>query len=234
MTKSARALPYIFLDASRPRIVGQVGFAASDPNSGSPTFRAFSWESRQDFAARLTVFLDEMLVATNLTFEHIERIGVGIGPGSLTGVRTAVAFLRTLSQVSGKPLSGISLFDWAIATLAASGERGPIRISVPALRDKVFALDIDSDLEATSHMGSSVEERLTLVARSDAGDGRPHFGIWYGDSIIRTVDPSPEALHHLMTQHNSATAHDDFELLLQIAPLYVIPPLAEINLVKRG
>ncbi|MFZ2959955.1 MAG: tRNA (adenosine(37)-N6)-threonylcarbamoyltransferase complex dimerization subunit type 1 TsaB [Candidatus Ozemobacteraceae bacterium] len=231
---------YVFLDASNPRIIGQIGFRRLKDKTVlrplSPPFQSFAWDSRQDFAARLTAFLDEMLAATGEEFSSIDCLGVCIGPGSLTGVRTAVAFMRTLSYAVGKPLLGVSLFDWAAASLATAGEIRSVRLSVPALRDKVFALDLEGCLEQASYSGAAAEKQLKFILRSDNGDGRPHFGIRHGDdaSDIIKLEPTPEALHRLMIRSEAAVSPNDFEGLLRITPLYVIPSLAEINLEKRG
>ena len=212
---------YLFLDASRPRIIGQIGNAAVPGD-----FRAFAWDSRQDFAARLTALLDEMLASRTWTFDRVARLGVGIGPGSLTGVRVAVAFIRTLAQVGNKPLVGISLFDWAAATLCDSGVAGPVRLSAPAMRDQVFALDLPDRLDDVT---TTADADLPVVLRSDPGKGFPHYGIWYQAPGITLLEPSGAALHRLMAR----PAATGFEDRLRIAPHYVIPSIAELNLAVR-
>lgn len=221
-------MKYLFLDASRPRIIGQIGDASLPAEAGPEAFTAFVWDSRQDFAARLTAMLDELLNTRAWTFEMIDRLGVGIGPGSLTGVRVAVAFIRSLAQVGGKPLVGVSLFDWAAATLHRQGRTGPLRLSVPALRDQVFALDLPDRLDGVL---TTSQADLPLVSKTAPSPGFPHFGVWYQTPQITLLEPSPEALHGLLSRPVAAS----FEEMLQIAPHYVIPSIAELNLaVKEG
>lgn len=43
--------------------------------------------------------------------EQIDRLAVGIGPGTFTGLRIAVAFAKSLAAAWRKPLCGISSFD---------------------------------------------------------------------------------------------------------------------------
>ena len=42
---------------------------------------------------------------------RVDRIGVGIGPGSFTGVRIAISYAKALALGWGVPLCGISSFD---------------------------------------------------------------------------------------------------------------------------
>jgi tRNA threonylcarbamoyladenosine biosynthesis protein TsaB len=61
-------------------------------------------ESGLDAVAR--ALRDEGVVPTAL-----ERIAVGIGPGSFTGLRIAIAYAKSLAQAWRKPLVGIASFD---------------------------------------------------------------------------------------------------------------------------
>ncbi len=42
---------------------------------------------------------------------HVDRIGVGIGPGSFTGVRIAISYAKALALGWNVPLCGVSSFD---------------------------------------------------------------------------------------------------------------------------
>lgn len=53
----------------------------------------------------------------------LDRIGVGIGPGSFTGVRIAISYAKSLAQGWKRPLAGISSFDALEAGLAPPSDR---------------------------------------------------------------------------------------------------------------
>lgn len=53
----------------------------------------------------------------------LDRIGVGIGPGSFTGVRIAISYAKSLAQGWKRPLAGISSFDALEAGLAPPPDR---------------------------------------------------------------------------------------------------------------
>ncbi|MEO6912413.1 MAG: tRNA (adenosine(37)-N6)-threonylcarbamoyltransferase complex dimerization subunit type 1 TsaB [Candidatus Baltobacteraceae bacterium] len=52
---------------------------------------------------------------------ELDRIGVGIGPGSFTGLRIVVSYAKSLAQAWKKPLVGVSSFDSLEANVAALG-----------------------------------------------------------------------------------------------------------------
>jgi tRNA threonylcarbamoyladenosine biosynthesis protein TsaB len=56
---------------------------------------------------RIEALLDE----AGLRLRDLDRIAVGLGPGSFTGVRIAVAYAKSLAYGSGVPLVGISSYD---------------------------------------------------------------------------------------------------------------------------
>ena len=53
----------------------------------------------------------KLLDAAGLRLRELDRIAVGIGPGSFTGARIAVAYAKSLAYGSGVPLVGISSYD---------------------------------------------------------------------------------------------------------------------------
>jgi tRNA threonylcarbamoyl adenosine modification protein YeaZ len=52
-----------------------------------------------------------VLAARGLTLGDLDRLAVGIGPGSFTGVRIAVSYAKALALARGLPLVGISSYD---------------------------------------------------------------------------------------------------------------------------
>jgi tRNA threonylcarbamoyladenosine biosynthesis protein TsaB len=51
------------------------------------------------------------LTTASLDLHAVDRIGVGIGPGSFTGIRIALSYAKALAYATGKPLVGISSYD---------------------------------------------------------------------------------------------------------------------------
>jgi tRNA threonylcarbamoyladenosine biosynthesis protein TsaB len=52
-----------------------------------------------------------VLAARGLALRDLDRLAVGIGPGSFTGVRIAVSYAKALALAAGLPLTGVSSYD---------------------------------------------------------------------------------------------------------------------------
>ena len=66
---------------------------------------------RADALERGLERIADLLADASLALRDLDRIAVGIGPGSFTGVRIAVAYAKSLAYGSGVPLVGISSYD---------------------------------------------------------------------------------------------------------------------------
>jgi tRNA threonylcarbamoyladenosine biosynthesis protein TsaB len=64
--------------------------------------------ARPAHASRLLALIEEAFSGAGVTWEAIERIAVGIGPGGFTGLRIGIATARALAQARDLPLVGVS------------------------------------------------------------------------------------------------------------------------------
>lgn len=68
-------------------------------------------EDRQYAASLLIPTIQEVLDQANWQKSDLEAIVVGVGPGSFTGVRTAVVTARTIAQALNLPLVGVPILE---------------------------------------------------------------------------------------------------------------------------
>ena len=85
------------------------GFSAAVARDGQ--IAASRWESGHVALERGLALVDDVLADAQLAPEQIERLAVGIGPGSFTGLRIAIAYAKSLAAAWRRPLVPIDSFD---------------------------------------------------------------------------------------------------------------------------
>ena len=94
--------------------------AADDPPAGG----------RPGHAQRLLSLIDELMTRGGADWDSIERIAVGVGPGTFTGLRIGIASAQALAAARALPLVGVSTLR--SLALAAHG-RGPQRATLAVI-----------------------------------------------------------------------------------------------------
>lgn len=201
---------YVFINGSDLTTEGQIGC--------DNRFQWFAWATDRNLVARLPALFDEMLRQFGLGLEDIDRFGVCLGPGSLTGLRVAGAFARALATLTGKPLVGIDLFSWAARTLVRQGTRGQVALFLPTLMNQAFRADMDLDTLRDEVPAIHLVERFSPERPPNA------YGIRYPEGTLPPVHPNATVLHEMMQR---ATGAHDPETVQRLVPLYVIPSQAE-------
>jgi len=86
--------------------------------------------------------IDKLLKKAALTPKDLTAVGMGVGPGSFTGIRVGLSCGLTMSQILGIPAYGISSLD-----LAGKNSPNPV---IKAYRDKYYTADYNDKGERTS------------------------------------------------------------------------------------
>ena len=91
---------------------------------------------RPAHANRLLAAAEEALERAGLRWEDVERIAVGVGPGSFTGLRIGIATARALAQGRGLPLVAVSSLE---ALALGAGDAELVLAVLDARRGEAFA-----------------------------------------------------------------------------------------------
>lgn len=122
-----------------------VAFEIDDADGGCRVVAEWTLNVSAAHSERLLWAIDQLLAAAGWSLEQIERFGVGVGPGSFTGLRIGLTTARTLAHAQGKPLIGVS--SLAVRALPAAREclawKKPgtrLVVAEDACKGEVFAL----------------------------------------------------------------------------------------------
>ncbi len=103
--------------------------AVDDPPAGA----------RPGHAQRLLVLINELLQQSGAGWEEVDRIAVGTGPGTFTGLRIGIATAQALAAASDTPLVGVStLRSLETVALAQLPSPRPVLAVIDARRGEAF------------------------------------------------------------------------------------------------
>lgn len=129
---------------------------------------------RPGHAAQTLPLATRLLDEAGLTFGDLDRIGVGIGPGTFTGLRIGVATARALAQSSGAELVGVS----TLRTVAAAVEDDrPVLAVLDARRGEAFVAAYEGE-RVVREPAAVTPEQLGQIASPGVlavGDGAVRF-----------------------------------------------------------
>ena len=121
--------------------------ALGDTTRPNAVIGALAFEGRRTLSVQLFRQIDALLAANGLTQDSIEAYAVGIGPGSFTGLRVGMTTMKTLAQVTGRPLVGVGTLDAYAASLALDTSGHCLVPVVHSRRNEVYtAIYVDGVL----------------------------------------------------------------------------------------
>ncbi len=178
--------------------------SAAVVESGKMRAHAFQLMAR-GHAEALAPMVEVVMREAGIAFTSLDRLGVTTGPGTFTGQRVGLAFMRGLALTLKLPLVGITTLDAmaeaalarvdaSVAVACADARRGEIYLGARTRDGKTL---IEPTLlalgTAASHLASLLPENETMVAL--AGTAFEIFapqlatrGIKSTDSFVRVPD----------------------------------------------
>jgi tRNA threonylcarbamoyladenosine biosynthesis protein TsaB len=164
---------------------------------------------------------------------RIDRIAVGVGPGSFTGLRIGISTARALSQARALPLAPVgSLAALARGMSEVAGGDVPVLPVFDARRSEAFAALFEEGDELWPPFVTPPEQLAERVRDLDqpplaAGDGALRFAAEL-EAAGATVAPPESSIHRVAARHVCALGEVAAEAPTdQIQPLYLRPPDAK-------
>jgi tRNA threonylcarbamoyladenosine biosynthesis protein TsaB len=94
---------------------------------------------RPGHVSQLLPLIEQAMDQAHTAWDDIERIAVGVGPGTFTGLRIGIATAHGLAQARGLPLAGVSTLEALAAEAARDEQEGPVLAVLDARRGEAFA-----------------------------------------------------------------------------------------------
>jgi tRNA threonylcarbamoyladenosine biosynthesis protein TsaB len=167
----------------------------------------------------------DLLHEANLTWQAVDRIAVGVGPGTFTGLRIGVATARGLAQATGAQLAAVSTLE-SLWRNARESEH-PVVACLDARRGEAFVAAWGAGGEQLVPEQAVTPGQLGQIAagvRIAVGDGAIRFRSEIeaaGCLVPPGDDPRHQvcaSVHCLIARHAPAVGRDD------LVPNYVRAP----------
>jgi tRNA threonylcarbamoyladenosine biosynthesis protein TsaB len=162
---------------------------------------------RPGHATRLLPLANDLLVEAHIDWSELERVAVGVGPGTFTGLRIGIATARGLARSLGLELVGVS----SLRALAhgASQEARRVLAAIDARRGEVFVAAYDEGRQSIVPQAVSPDgvaellESAAIDTRTEQwlalGDGAVLYREAFERAGVRVADDSCE--HHRIQAH---------------------------------
>jgi len=235
-----REIPFI-LSVDTATSCSSVALTSGTVQDGS-LLASLSMNSKITHSRRLISGIDWLLQENGIQLADVDAFGVGLGPGSFTGLRIGMATVKGLAMAMDKPLLGVSTLDGL--AFNCSGD-APLCALLDARKQEVYRRWYMPDTNGIYRENGPVEA-LSPTAFVDeiveecqlVGDGIFALGQNALSTVEDCVTIAPRPLHYINAaaigflcceQLQQGAALD----LDTAAPLYVRASDAELSLKKK-
>jgi tRNA threonylcarbamoyladenosine biosynthesis protein TsaB len=229
----------LVLDSSTGVVTVAVARAGEDAPSAGEARREVLTEISATSRGASETLLPAVHAALNLAgtdLGEVERILVGVGPGTFTGIRIALAAARALALATGAALSRNSTLNALVAPASLDAGDPDVLAVLDAKRRQVFAQLFASDGSRGEILCAAPGE---LAAQLPVGEeSREKDMLLVGDGAVRyreeltglgrlPADASP--LHRVTATGHVLSADLAPVPASEVIPLYVREPDAEVR-----
>jgi tRNA threonylcarbamoyladenosine biosynthesis protein TsaB len=186
---------------------------------------------RPAHAQKLLSLIHAVLDASRADWSQVDRIAVGVGPGTFTGLRIGIATAQALAQATDIELVGVStLASLELAARAAHGDERAILAVIDARRNEAFVsgAGLRPCVLTPEALGEVAGQRASDGGVLAVGDGALKFRSEL-ERVGATVPDEDSPLHRVSAVYHCRLAVEAQPTTTGvIAPEYLRQPDAEL------
>jgi tRNA threonylcarbamoyladenosine biosynthesis protein TsaB len=170
------------------------------------TVLAEAVEQTAERTTRAFALIEKVLAEAKISREEIEVIAVGIGPGSYTGIRSAIAVAQGWQLARGIKLIGVSSVEAMVAQARVEKVFGKINFAVNAQRGEFYLATWGvSELSCKEILPLQIVSAAEMVSRKDAGE------IFLGPEQEAKIFPTAVAVTRLVAAGKNLVQGGDLQ-----------------------
>lgn len=182
----------------------------------------------QNHAEKITVFIDEMMKETRMSYKELDAVAVSMGPGSYTGLRIGVSTAKGFCYALEKPLIAVDTLS-AMANGFISHQPSAIFCPmIDARRMEVYSAFFNEKLERTSETEALVIDENSFMELKQNnhlylfGDGADKLAtLFENDENITVVEKFHCSAAYMATLAEKAFKNKDFVDAAYFEPFYL-------------
>ena len=235
--------PQITLAVETSTIQGSISLLETTNDGSFRVLDEVTWGKDHPHSENLTYFCNSLLEEQKLSLKDIHILAIGTGPGSFTGIRVGINFIKTLAFTLDLPvITQNSLYLLAQQTPPQSTKT--IACIINAQKNMVFYssynYEKDTLIEVVAPRLVSLKELDTIVEGPTLylGDGPVIYQKLISKSLKQKLLPaknsSPFPLSSALGFFHPNTMHQSKTILWSdVKPLYIRPSTAE-EMLREG
>jgi len=167
-------------------------------------------------ATRAFGMIEEALRAAQVEREQVECLAIGLGPGSYTGIRAAIALAQGWQLAREIKILGLSSVDTIAAQAQAEGVTGRVAVVIDAQRGEFYLAGYD-----LSAAGWRETQALCLATRAQVQAAGSSGALLVGPDVAEGFPGARVMFPRAATLGRLALGRSDFMAGEAVEPLYL-------------
>jgi tRNA threonylcarbamoyl adenosine modification protein YeaZ len=167
-------------------------------------------------SAKALGLVEEALRAAQVDRAQIDCLAIGVGPGSYSGIRSAIALAQGWQLAGGVDLLGVSSAECVAAQAQSEGVLGRVHVVIDAQRNEFYLATYELDAAAWRET-----EPLQLATLAEVRARAQTGGTLLGPEVVKWFSDGRVVFPRAATLARLALRRTDFAPGEKIEPIYL-------------